>query len=303
LLPVEINKERGIENPAHTFEDVCSWLFWGRNPTTGAGTSSQDDKGNIRSQTIRLVDAATSRERFREAELRLRESLSGDKVQVNSPRLILEFEGPNGGLKTAVGLPGEGLSFVRAWGTQLEPATFIHSDTPSASRDVEYFGELEAAKRQADILPTLQIIEPRLQRLALVPFAGETVIHGDIGLSRLMPVPFMGEGLRRLLSIVLAIANTRGGIVLIDEVENGLHYSVMKDVWSGIAHVARQADVQVFATTHSYECVQAAHQAFMANGPYDLRLHRLEEIRGEIKAVTYDQDTLETAIELSHEVR
>jgi hypothetical protein len=168
---------------------------------------------------------------------------------------------------------------------------------------VQFFGELEAAKRQAEILPALQIVEPRLQRLALVPFADRTLIHGDVGLPRLMPLPFMGEGLRRLLSIVLGIANVPGGVVLIDEVENGLHHSVMKDVWNAIALAARQLDVQIFATTHSYECITAANEAFTASGRYDLRLYRLDRINEEIKAVAYDQETVGAAIDFYHEVR
>ena len=62
-------------------------------------------------------------------------------------------------------------------------------------------------------------------------------------------------------------------------------------------------DAQVFATTHSYECITAANEAFTANGPYDLRLYRLELIKGEIQAVAYDQEILSYAAEMYHEVR
>ena len=65
--------------------------------------------------------------------------------------------------------------------------------------------------------------------------AGTREIHGDIGLPLLLPIPLMGEGLRRLLSLLLAIANLKDGIVLIDEIENGFHYSVHKKVWQAIA--------------------------------------------------------------------
>ena len=94
-----------------------------------------------------------------------------------------------------------------------------------------------------------------------------------------------------------------GGVVLIDEVENGLHYSGVKDVWKAIAVAARQMDVQVFATTHSYECIQAAHDAFTASGIYDLRLFRLDRLNGEIQVAAYDQDVLGYATEMRHEVR
>ncbi len=119
----------------------------------------------------------------------------------------------------------------------------------------------------------------------------------------MIPVPYMGEGIGRLLSILLAIANARGGVALIDEIENGLHYSVQKQVWQAIAHAARQNDVQVFATTHSYECINAAYEAFASSEPYDFALHRLDRIDGEIKVVRYDRDMMKYALEMFHEVR
>jgi AAA15 family ATPase/GTPase len=106
----------------------------------------------------------------------------------------------------------------------------------------------------------------------------------------------MGEGIRRLMSILLAILNSPGGLVLIDEVENGLHYSVMKRVWQAIAQAARQAHAQLFATTHSWECIQAAHHAFQESGPYELRYFRLDRVREEIVVKSMDERML-TAIE------
>jgi AAA15 family ATPase/GTPase len=142
-----------------------------------------------------------------------------------------------------------------------------------------------------------------LQRLCIESLGGKEVIQGNIGLGHPVPMSFMGEGIRRVLSIVLAIGTSSGGNVLVDEVENGLHYSVLTRVWQAIGHAARQANVQVFATTHSYECIVAAHEAFTANGPYDLRLFRLDRIGEEIKVAAYDQDVLGYATEMNHEVR
>jgi len=113
----------------------------------------------------------------------------------------------------------------------------------------------------------------------------------------------MGEGLVRLLSIILAIAQAQGGTILIDEIENGLHYSVMTDVWKAIADAARRADAQIFATTHSQECIRAAHRAFDSSETYDFRYHRLELVKDEIQAVTYDRETLATSDEMDLEMR
>ena len=93
--------------------------------------------------------------------------------------------------------------------------------------------------------------------------------------------------------IVLAAASVPDGVVLVDEIENGLHHSVLSDVWRVIATVAEQFNVQIFATTHSCECVEAAHEALGAGG---FRLHRLEVVDGATRCVTYGHDAMDGAI-------
>ena len=129
------------------------------------------------------------------------------------------------------------------------------------------------------------------------------MINGDIGIKELIPIPFMGEGTVRLLSILLAIYDASNGIVLVDEIENGLHHTAMTKVWEAIATAARQSNTQIFATTHSWECVVAAHKAFTESKNYDFFYHRFDMTNDEIKEVTYDQRKLETAIRTGLEIR
>lgn len=74
-------------------------------------------------------------------------------------------------------------------------------------------------------------------------------------------------------------------------------------MWKAIADAARRADVQIFATTHSYECIIAAHQAFESSDKYDFRYHRLERVDDEIQAITYSRENLATSEELNWETR
>jgi hypothetical protein len=251
-----------------------------------------------------LLDGATSRERFPEADKLLADSFRPDIAEANLPRLILKHEQTNESARFAVSvLRGTAQSWVSAKNPWRIASIYLSSGIPAADQDMKYFGELEAAKRQHEILPALQTIEPRLQRLALVPLAAEPIIHADIGLPRLVPIPFIGDGVRRVLSIVLAIANAPGGVILIDEIENGLHYSVQKQVWQAIAKAARRLGVQVFATTHSWECLVKAHEAFAQDEVYDFRWHRLQEVRGEIQAVSHDREMIEAALYNGVEIR
>jgi predicted ATPase len=107
----------------------------------------------------------------------------------------------------------------------------------------------------------------------------------------------------RLLSLSLAIANVPNGLILVDEIENGLYHNAMVNVWQAVAEIAKRFNVQVFATTHSEECIRSAHIAFANRDSYDLRMHRLDPVRGAIWATTYDQEMLEAAFREGLEVR
>ena len=163
--------------------------------------------------------------------------------------------------------------------------------------------ELLIHKKELEVLEVLRIIENRLRGINVLPYAGVSTVFGDIGLNRLMPLALLGEGMNRLLTITVALVVSEKLVCLIDEIENGIHYSVMKHIWKAVAAAARDLEVQVFATTHSEECIRSAHEAFSESENYDFRLHRLEYADGLIKSVTYDQEALGFALDSGWEVR
>jgi hypothetical protein len=171
--------------------------------------------------------------------------------------------------------------------------------------DLELFSQLRARGAHAPIVESLKSIDPRLNDLEMLVIEGETGFYASLnGHQDLVPIWSVGDGFRHLLSIVTAVASCRDGIVLIDEIENGLHYSVLPDVWTAVNKAAEEANVQVFATTHSRECVVAAEQVFEATSDEQFRMHRLERGRsGEVEAVTYDREALGTSLEQGWEIR
>jgi AAA domain, putative AbiEii toxin, Type IV TA system len=171
------------------------------------------------------------------------------------------------------------------------------------AEEAERYGKLEIHAKQEVLTEVLQIIDPRLTRIATVVVGGVPILHGDIKIDRLMPLPLLGEGMGRLASLVLLIANAEHGVVLVDEIENGLHYSILTKVWTAIRGVAREFDTQVFATTHSLECINAAHEAFSHGDEYDFRLYRLDRRDSTVDVTTYDKETLAAALEIGLEVR
>ncbi|MBI2929135.1 MAG: AAA family ATPase [Verrucomicrobia bacterium] len=149
----------------------------------------------------------------------------------------------------------------------------------------------------------LRHLEPRLKSIRSIKPYGASLIYVDIGLREKIPAVHLGQGFLRLVSIYSEIIASNKQVLLIDEIENGLHHSILADIWRGILNLAEQENVQVFATTHSYECIRAAHQAFAETLTYDFALHRLDEVRGEITVTTLDKDALETSLASNFEVR
>lgn len=222
--------------------------------------------------------------------------------------LLFEYISSRGRKNIAKLLFASDSSILKATGwvtrkLKVANTNFISTNKISSQENAEYYSNLERIGKQEEVLETIRLLEPHLKRLSLIVVKGEPIICGDIGMSELVPLALMGEGIGRLFSTVLAIANTKNGTVLIDEIENGLHYSVLVDVWKAIADAARRHDVQIFATTHSRECILAAHEAFKNSDSYDFRYHRLDRVKDKIQAFTYDQEALETSDEFNWEMR
>ena len=161
-------------------------------------------------------------------------------------------------------------------------------------------GDLTRERRVPQLLEALQVIEPELRSIEALPGISTPMIWCDIGLPELVPLPVLGEGMTNLTRFVLWIAASADGLVLVDEIENGFHHSILPDVWKVIGKAAEDANVQVFATTHSYECFEAAQQSLT---PDEFRYHRLDVVDGEIRAVTYDPESAEAAVRHYMEVR
>ncbi len=190
--------------------------------------------------------------------------------------------------------------------TQPFPGHFISARRPPSPEELAaLFGQLVRSKRvrDLDLVKILNIVEPRLTQLDVIPSGGASMVYGDIGLKQMLPLSLLGDGIERVIGVVLRIANAPGGIVLIDEVENGLHHSILSDFWQVIDRAAQTFNTQVIATTHSYECIREAHQAFSQNGDYDFLLHRLDRVGDQVETVTYDQEALGAALKAEFEVR
>ncbi len=205
-------------------------------------------------------------------------------------------------------ISSEGLVSHQASMPERPSAVFVSARQRSGpEQDVNRFGEAELDGYSDDILECLRKVDPRIKRLITIQNPPTPMVYVDVGLSRPVPMGFLGDGIGRLLSMALAFHSARNGAILIDEIENGIHYSKLEAIWERVGWLSSEFNVQVFATTHSYECVKAAHAAFKnAELGDDFSLMRLQRDRrtGQIENIAYDdKEALDYAMEYEREVR
>ncbi|HZU03966.1 MAG TPA: AAA family ATPase [Ktedonobacteraceae bacterium] len=167
------------------------------------------------------------------------------------------------------------------------------------------FGKVDVARKSDRILEFLKMLEPRLQGLSSVTLPHGPVMYAEVaGISRKIPVALLGDGINRLLSIILMIATSEKGIVLLDEIDAGLHHSILPIIWEEICKAAHTFHCQVIATTHSYECLQAAHDGVSeARMEQDFRYIRLDRIKATTIPKVYSLGMLGSALNRGWEVR
>ena len=121
------------------------------------------------------------------------------------------------------------------------------------------------ANRQENMVEALHIIDSRITAVNMVGVDGSsrnrTAVVSAKNTARPIPLRSYGDGLNRLFAIILSLVNARGGILLIDEFENGLHYSVQLDAWNTVFRLAQSLDVQVFATSHNWDTIATFQEA------------------------------------------
>jgi AAA15 family ATPase/GTPase len=280
------------------------FLFHNFDTSRKIELKSEDSENRVREVLIDIPNRIENTKEFQDLVDQYIQSESRGEIKI--VRLISKEEGKE--KISFLAFTPKGLQFIPFPPPQPSfPAVFLSSKLRLPYPETaERFSKLAQRRKESLVVEILQIIEPSLKSLLILSLGGLPMLYGDVGDSRI-PLPLMGEGMVKLTDLVLSIATAQNGIVLIDEIENGIHYSVLVDVWKAVIKSAEMFNCQVFATTHSFECIKAAHRAFSEMYPeqndYDFSFYRLEKVDNKIVAKHYDREALEGAIDIGLEVR
>lgn len=249
----------------HNMHPVVSHFFHGHQFAADAYFAVRADDG-LGEVTVRVVDATSFEEQPR---------LFDEKPDLGLG-LLIRFEGPDrpaGNRLPPFPVTDEGVisqNVLRRYGriprADREEATsvqFIAPDSLQPSSMSEMWDRVLQEGRESEVIGPMTILEPDLVGIHFLSGASSYqygsragILAALKGAQRRVPLGSYGDGMRRLLALSLSLIAAQGGVLLVDEIDTGLHYSVMGDMWRLTIEAARQANVQVFATTHSLDCVQ-----------------------------------------------
>ena len=187
----------------------------------------------------------------------------------------------------------------------MSPTQFINANiiTNNESSVVERMSKIELKGEKQKIIDIMRILDPEISDILTVVSDGQAQLYVRTR-GKTLPLKLAGDGLIRLLYIVLAIMTNPDSYILIDEIENGLHYSMYESLWKVIARSAIASNTQVIATTHSYECIVGAAMGINSVDTQDsFCFYRMEKEDGECRCLRYSHDILLSAINSELEVR
>lgn len=144
---------------------------------------------------------------------------------------------------------------------------------------------------------------PIITDLSVEVDSGGPMIFAKVGnLPEMIPLSLASGGMSKLASILVTMAAIPGSVILIDEIENGLYYKQMPKIWRVITEFAREYNCQIFASTHSAECLKAAAPLADEN-PEDFGVIHTYLKDGESKVLSYGGDKFADALADDIEIR
>jgi AAA domain, putative AbiEii toxin, Type IV TA system/AAA domain len=169
-----------------------------------------------------------------------------------------------------------------------------------------FWDEVNLTPEEEDVVKAMQLLEPRIQRIGLVsrPNSINAIKLRLLDEANPISLSRLGDGMRRLFGIAMALSVSKSGYLIIDEIDTGLHYNAQIDMWRLVLETAKRLNVQVFATTHSWDCIAAFQSALEEmEDPTIGKLIRLDARGEKLRAVEYKAEELEIAVSHGIEVR
>ncbi len=305
-ITFKIDQFRGINSYELKAESVWAPLFTDLETNNMIMIKSWDELNRTASSEISIVSKKSAKLNPRVSRKLDQSTEFGQSLD----RLKLSFNDQKRGSVNAFaivdyGAPdGSAFKYERSNDIDSRKGMFISTHAPrSFEQEASRYSKLQIIGREQLIIDALTSIEPRIKKLIVVPILDKSAIYADIGLKKAIAVNYLGEGVVRLLQILLAMAETEDGTVLIDEIERGFHYKFYESFMKIILEFAKKLNIQIIASTHNKEFLDATSYVFETNPEDELNVIRLDKSKEEIKATYYSKSELKLMREDGWEIR
>jgi hypothetical protein len=196
--------------------------------------------------------------------------------------------------------------------TRMEPRAvhfaFVNPYGGSRTADFEaQWDRIALSDLEKEVVQALKILEPGITGVSMVGGGNgaNQVRHAIVrsnAFSHPVPLRSFGDGMNRVFAIVLSLVSSKNGFLFIDEFENGMHHTIQLDLWRIIFRLSASLNVQVFATTHSWDAVESFQQA-AAEEPSAGLLFRLTRKGDTLFVTKFSEDELAIVTRENIEVR
>lgn len=182
---------------------------------------------------------------------------------------------------------------------------FVRTKNINPNRNASLWDKITLTEKELYLVEALNIIGPKVERISYVGESSlsRTAVVRLAGHNAVVPLNSLGDGINRIFSIILSLVNAEKGYLLIDEFENGFHYSVQSKIWELVFSLAEKLNVQVFATTHSSDCINGFQEALHQFSNVSGRMYRFDNDGSRITPVPFDKIELQSSFEMDVEIR
>jgi AAA15 family ATPase/GTPase len=181
-------------------------------------------------------------------------------------------------------------------------ARFLSNDT-LISFVHDRIDKIIRSKKKDELISELKKIDSKIIDISL---SSNKIVYVDIGIDQMIPLNLMGDGFSKVCAIIANLLVLKDGYLIIDEIENGLHYESLSILWNAIISACKKFNVQIFLSTHSYEAITALLSVISTNNynKEDFQFLLVQKFDDkQHKCYSYDVDNMLANIESEVEFR
>ncbi|WP_217650573.1 AAA family ATPase [Spirulina major] len=297
---IELKKLRkeAIYSKKNILKSVWDTFFYNRNATQDIeiqGVGWQNKKRNVNISNALYIQQSL----FRDSEYEIENQLFQDYTE-SVLKIRLKVDGAED-INSSINANSKKI-FSPTASDRLQPK--INTSFGVSNRVIaQHYDLIRFHDRSNDVLKILQILDPSIENAETFSMDEPTLYLTRKNQQRL-PISLFGDAVNRVVSITLELLDRQHNVLLIDEIENGIHYSSQQEFWNALFNLANELDTMIFATTHSLEMIKAFARAghdHPGDGAY-FELARSPR-DNQIVAINRDIETLDYALERGKPIR